>query len=91
MKPAQRADTARPKDAAWALRTLEQRYHESDPGEANCPIGWYIEAQIGYHDHSRCAGVMAVQEMGRLLHNDGGESSPGSAATWDPTGPGGEA
>jgi len=54
------------KDAAWALRELTRRYTLSDPGEAECPIGWYIEAQIGWHDHSRCPEVMAVQEMGRL-------------------------
>lgn len=20
----------------------------------DCPIGWYIEAQLGWHDHDRC-------------------------------------
>ena len=65
------AESARPKDAAAALRFLEQKFHESDPGAANCPIGWYVEAQTGEHDHSRCAGVMAVQEFGRLVQSDG--------------------
>lgn len=24
----------------------------------DCPIGWYVEAQLGWHDHSRCQTVL---------------------------------